>query len=348
MRRRLRLKNHLMERGTMRLTPSLPAIGQPKKDLYRGRAAGPALVLPLLLLLVLAAFLPLMACSSSAGGTGTITVTDLLGRSVEVPRKPERIVTTHPAATETLYGASGVAVGRDTASKYPAEVLDLPTVGSAYSISTEAVAALDPDLVLVEALTQAGLPDQLDQLGVPVVAVRASSLEDVVQSLALLGEILDTHDAADQAVTDIQNRIDTAEENAPGGKSALIFIADAQNNVYAAKPASYPGTIAALIGLDNLAAGLPDAGGLYAGFAPFSAEQATQIDPDLVFTITPAPQPAPRLSTVLSRMPGFKEMPAVKAGHVVELDPVLFLQAPGPRIADAVESLLSTVENPGL
>jgi ABC-type Fe3+-hydroxamate transport system substrate-binding protein len=36
-------------------------------------------------------------------------------------------------------------------------------------------------------------------------------------------------------------------------------------------------------------------------------------------------------------------MPAVKAGHVVELDPVLFLQAQGPRIADAVEAMLNIV-----
>jgi len=209
------------------------------------------------------------------------------------------------------------------------------------------VAALDPDLVLIEALTQSGLVDPLGQLGIPVVAVRAASLEDIVQSLTLVGKIVETEDAAAQAITDIQDRIDAAEENAPEGKSILIFIADAQNNVYAAKPASYPGLVAALIGLDNLAAGLPDAGGLYAGYAPFSAEQATQINPDVVLTITPAPTPAPRLSAVLSRMPGFKEMPAVKAGRVVELDPVLFLQAQGPRIADAVEGMIDIINNSG-
>jgi ABC-type Fe3+-hydroxamate transport system substrate-binding protein len=83
---------------------------------------------------------------------------------------------------------------------------------------------------------------------------------------------------------------------------------------------------------------------MYAGYAPFSAELATQANPDVVFTITPSPS-APKLSTLLPTMSGFKEMPAVKAGHVVELDPVLFLQAQGPRIADAVEELLSIMNN---
>jgi len=297
-----------------------------------------------MLLLFLVASLAITACSSESS---TPAVTDLLGRSVEISGKPARIVTTHPTATETLYRAGGVAVGRDTSSQYPAEVLSLPTVGSAYNISTESVAGLDPDLVLIEALTQCGLVDPLEQLGITVIAVRAASLDDILQSLTLVAEIIDTEDTADEAISDIEDRIDAAKEDAPEAKSILIFIADAQNNIYAAKPSSYPGLVAALISLENLAADLPKAGGMFAGYAAFSAEQTTQIDPDLIFTITPAPQPAPRLSVVLSQMPGFKDMAAVKAGHIVELDPVLFLQAQGPRIADAVEGLIDIINNAG-
>jgi len=328
----------------MRLMLSLPTVRQPKRLLGKGSGARPASIVSLLLLVVLAASLILTACSSSKSEPDTFTVTDLLGRSVQVPTKPTCIVTTHPTATETLYRAGGVAAGRDTASKYPTEVLDLPTVGGSYSISTEAVAALNPDLVLVEALTQASLINPLEELGIPVVAVRAASLEDIVQSLTLVGEIVDNDDAAAQAITDIQNRIDAAKGNAPEGKSILTLIADADKNIYAAKAESYPGLVTVLIGLTNLAAGLQGKAP-YPGFALFGAELAIQSNPDVVLTITPAPAPAPRLSAVLSKMPGFSEMPAVKAEHVVELDPVLFLQAQGPRIADAVEAMLNIVNN---
>jgi len=43
----------------------------------------------------------------------------------------------------------------------------------------------------------------------------------------------------------------------------------------------------------------------------------------------------------LPMVPGFNNMEIVKAGKVKELDPALFLQAQGPRIADAVEQLAS-------
>lgn len=320
-----------------------------RKGLRKKRVASAKSIVTLLVLTILATSLVLTAgssCTQEANFSADypLTITDLLGRDVQVTQKPVSIVTTHPTATETLYRVGGVAVGRDTASKYPAEVLDLPTVGGSYSISTELIAELNPDLIIIEALTQANLIGPLEQLGIPVIAVRAASVEDITQSLTMVGEIIDMNETATQAIAEIQDRIEAAQSALPEGKSILVFIADKKNNVYAAKPESYPGTMASLLGLGNLASGLPESGP-YPGFALFTAEQASQSDPDVVFTITPAPAPAPRLSTVLSQMPGFKEMPAVKAGHVVELDPVLFLEAQGPRIADAVEELLSIMNN---
>jgi ABC-type Fe3+-hydroxamate transport system substrate-binding protein len=314
----------------------------------KGVTAAKSIVV-LLALVILATSLFLTAgtsCTHKANPSADypLTITDLLGRDVQVPQRPVCIVTTHPTATETLYRVGGVAVGRDTASQYPVDVLDLPTVGSPYSISTELIAELNPDLIIIEALTQANLIDPLEQLGIPVIAVRATSLEDIRQSLTMVGEIINTNETATQALAEIEDRIEAAQSTLPSNKSILIFIADSQNNIYAAKPESYPGTVASLLGLGNLATGLPDSGP-YPGFALFTAEQASQSDPDVVFTITPAPPPAPRLSTLLPNMPGFNLMSAVNGGHVVELDPVLFLQAPGPRIADAVEELLSIVNN---
>ena len=305
----------------------------------------------LLFLFALLSLLTMAACSSSPAPTTTptpsaggypITVTDFMGRSVQIPEKPIRIVTTHPTATETLYRVGGTAVGCDSGSKYPSDVQALPKVGSVYTISTEAISALSPDLILIESLTQANLVSALEPLGVPVVALRAASLDDIANGLTLVGEIIDDNDAATQAIVDMQDRIEAARGNCTGNKTALILISDAQRNIYAAKPESYPGSVAALINLGNPAAGLPDTGP-YPGFALFTGEQALTSNPDIVFTISPAPPPAPRLSAVLLQTPGFNQMPAVKAGRVVELDPMLFLQAEGPRIADAVEEMLRLV-----
>ena len=276
--------------------------------------------------------------TTDMGTSYPLTVTDILGRTVALDQKPSHIVTIHPTATETLYRIGGTAVGRDTGSKYPPEAQSLPTVGGTHSPSAEAVAALNPDLVILEALSQTMLLPTFENLGVPVIVVRAASLADIKQGLTLVGQVINRNEAAAQAITEIESRIEAANKTTRSGRSVLIIIGDADRNIYAAKPDSYPGTLLALLGQNNLAEGLPDSGP-YPGFAGYTGEQALTVNPDAVFAISPAPAPAPRLSEMLPMVPGFNNFDVVKAGNVKELDPALFLQAQGPRIATAIEQL---------
>ena len=318
---------------------SCTAAGRTRASL-RSRAV--ALVLSLV---ILAGSLAVAACSSESAPKGAVyplTVTDLMGRPVELTGVPQRIVTTHPTATEMVCSAGGLPVGCDSSSKYPAEVIGLPAVGSAFYLNVESIAGLQPDLVVIEAMTQARYLDSLSALGVPVMAVRAASLDDVVDSLTLVGKVIDRSDDAAAAVKDIEDRIEAAQASQSASsqsRSVLVLIADEQSKIYAARADSYPGTVAGLLGLNNLAADMAGSGP-FAGFAELTGEALVGLDPDVIFTITPAPQPAPRLSALLPSLPVYRDKAAVKEGRLVELDPSLYLQAPGPRIAMAVEGML--------
>ena len=267
---------------------------------------------------------------------------DMLGRPFAIEAKPIRIVSISPTATEMLYMAGGTAIARDTSSTFPDEVLDLPELGGAYSPSFEAIAAQRGDLILIEALTQSRFLEPLSQMGAPVVAVRAASLDDVIQGIKLIGRIIENSEAAEQAAQEITARVSAAVEGVEGGQSALILISDADRNLYVAKPESYPGAIASMLQLSNPASDLPDSG-TFPGFAQVSAEQLLSMDPDFLFTITPAPEPAPRLSAMLPRIPGFAILQAITSGRVHELDLAIFLRNQGPRIAEAVEAMAEIV-----
>lgn len=272
----------------------------------------------------------------------SLEIVDMLGRTVEITSRPARIVSISPTATEMLYVAGGTAVARDSSSTFPAEVLDLPELGGAYSPSFEAIAGQRADLILIEALTQGRFLEPLSQLGAPVVAVRATSLDDVSMGIRLIGQIIESGERAEQAAQEVASRVTSSVEGLSEGKSTLILISDADRNLYAAKPQSYPGAIASMLKLSNPAAELPDSG-TFPGFARISAEQVLTMDPDYVFTITPAPQPAPRLSALLPRIPGFSSLQAVTSGQMHEIDHVIFLRNPGPRMADAVEAMAELV-----
>ena len=266
----------------------------------------------------------------------------MMGRPVTISAEPARIVSISPTATEMLYIAGGKAVARDSSSTFPAEVSDLPEVGGAYSPSFEAIAAQRADLILIEALSQARFLEPLMQFGAPVVAVRAASPDDITTGIRLIGRIIEREEQAEQAVQEIAARIESSIEGVSGGESALILISDADRNLYAAKPESYPGAIASMFGLSNPAADLPDSGA-FPGFALVSGEQLFAMNPDYLFTITPAPEPAPRLSATLPRIPGFSNLRAIGSGRIHELDHVIFLRNQGPRIAEAVEAMAELV-----
>ena len=179
-------------------------------------------------------------------------------------------------------------------------------------------------------------------MGAPVVAVRAASLYDITGSIKLIGQIIDNSEMAEQAAEEIVSRAESAVEGLETGRSSLILISDADRNLYAAKPQSYPGAIAASLKLTNPAADLPDSG-TFPGFALISAEQVLTMDPDFLFTITPAPEPAPRLSAMLPFIPGFANLQSVTSGQMHEIDHVIFLRNQGPRIAEAMEAMAELI-----
>ena len=270
-----------------------------------------------------------------------VTVIDALGREVSFDSIPQKIASISPTATEMLYAAGGSAILRDRASNYPEEANALPDVGSAYDPSIETLVGARPDLVLIEALTQARFAPMLESMGLKVMAVKAETVSDVTTYISDLGSILESSDTASEKIEDIQTRLMALESS--DSRSVLILISDQDRNLYAARPESYTGLIATTLGMSNKAEGLPDSGP-YPGYALMSTEAILMANPDVIVTLTPAPEPAPRLSQTITQIPPFAALKAIQMNQVVEGDVVLFLRAPGPKIVDAVEFLQESLQ----
>src|SRR5215831_12922347 len=130
-------------------------------------------------------------CITSSAAAG-ISLTDDLGRKVELKQPAQRIVTLAPFLTELVYsaGAGGRVVGVSAYSDYPPEATKLPQVASAAGNSIESIAALHPDLVLAWSDSiRADDVERIARLGPRVYVAQARSLADVPRLLAAIGTL---------------------------------------------------------------------------------------------------------------------------------------------------------------
>ena len=110
---------------------------------------------------------------------------------------PERIVSTSPSITETLFalGLGDRVVGVSTYCRYPAAVSSLPKVGTFLKPDTETIARLKPDLVFVHKGPN-NVRAQLGTLGVRTAVVNPGSLPSVFTTIR---EISAAANVADEA-----------------------------------------------------------------------------------------------------------------------------------------------------
>ena len=261
------------------------------------------------------------------------TVEDLLGREVVIAASPERIVALSPSALEYLYALGGVALGRPSSAHYPEAAMPVESVGTSYAPNFESVLRLNPDLIIADSVihAQPRFLEQFKGLPAPVFLAGAASYDDVLTALEHLGVVLNRNDEAQAEIARIQTSMETAKSVLPPGASAIVLIADRDNTFYAAKNTSFAGDVMDKLGIVNPASDLPDAGP-FPGFSTASIETLLTWNPDFIFTITPAPEPAPRLSTLLPSIPPMRGLSAVQSGSILELPLELALQAPGPRV----------------
>lgn len=152
------------------------------------------------------------------GESSTIEITDYMQRMVAIKKYPEKIVSLAPSNTEVLFalGLDEKIVGVSDYCDYPAAALDKPKIGGYSNSDVERIVALEPDLVLIEEFHTHEILPALEQLGLTVVTIDPRNLDQVLDSIELIGKITGTDDRASQIVKDMSSRIEAVREKTSG------------------------------------------------------------------------------------------------------------------------------------
>lgn len=275
---------------------------------------------------------------SEGGAAFPVTVGDATG-DVTVERRPERIVSLSPSATETLFavGAGEQVIAVDDESDHPSGVprTDL----SSYQPNVEAIAAYRPDLVVLPATVPRDVPAGLRRLGLAVLAQPApDDLDDAYRQMRELGLVTGHAEAGRRLAREVRSRVERTIAAAPAGPS-LDVLHELDPDLYTASSDSFIGRIYERLGLRNVAD--PAARRSASPYPQLSSEAVVSADPDLV--VLADGECCGQTPAKVARRPGWDAVAAVETGAVVAIDDDIASRW-GPRIPIFVARVVEAME----
>ena len=196
------------------------------------------------------ALLIALACMLSGCGQGGNetesgrTITDGVGRQVQVPERVESIVCVGVDALRyTCYvGAADLVVGVEDYEVKPGmsrlynyvnfdQFKDLPVIGTNGQPYTEEIISLAPDVIVMSAYASVEADDLQSKTGTPVVVVPGSDTtldDDSYETIRILGELCGMETRAAE-LTDylqtIQNDLDDRTKDIPDSEKPSVYVA---------------------------------------------------------------------------------------------------------------------------
>jgi len=272
-----------------------------------------------------------------------MVIKDALGRVITIKSEPTRIVSGCPTMTETLFalGLSDKVVGADSYSDYPKEFIDLKqqgkiaVVGGVTTLDPERVAALRPDLVVIDASLQGKFIPALENLGLTVVALDAKSLDDVRGNIQLLAKVTFRLGEGSRLVDEIDAAVhDVSAKTSPANKTSVLLICW-HDPMYAAGGGTYANELISIAGGANIVSNRT-------GWVVVSPEQVVAANPSvIIMTSMSLPLKPDELLSYFRSLPGFGNVDAIKNNRVYFLtgDASNALERAGPRIVDGLHLL---------
>jgi iron complex transport system substrate-binding protein len=242
-----------------------------------------------------------------------------------MPPYPQRIVCLTEETTETLYrlGAGDRVVGVSGYTARPPEARQKPKVSAFLNARFDKIAALDPDLVLAFSDLQADIAAELIRRGLPVVTFNQRSVEEILQTIRMLGGLVGLADRGEALAAELEAGLEAIRTSAEGFPTRpRVFFEEWDDPLISG--------IRWVHELIEIAGGVP----LFPELRRASLARDRIVAPEAVADARPDVILASwcgkkvRKPTIRGRA-GWNAIPAIAAGHVYEIKSTYVLQ-PGP------------------
>jgi ABC-type Fe3+-hydroxamate transport system substrate-binding protein len=260
----------------------------------------------------------------------TRMVKDELGRVLEVPDRPHRVVCLVPSVADIAYslGAGADVAAISNFTRYPKQALEKPSIGLPLNPSVETIVALHADLALgtgdLNTLEFAG---HLERLGIPVFMVDPHGIEGIYASILSIGRALNREPDAKSLVTRLRTRVDIVKAHVARKPRVRVFMAIWYD------PVMTIGKTAFITELIEAAGARSVTDDIAQEWPQVSIETVLSRQPDALLFASGSGITAEELKA----RPGWEHLRAVREGRVYYTDDRV--QYPSPVAFDALEDL---------
>jgi iron complex transport system substrate-binding protein len=287
----------------------------------------------------------LAVASCYQANAGTRTVVDETGRSVTLPENIRRIVSLAPNLTEIVYalGAEQRLVGVTDYCDFPADARTKTSVGAPLNPSLEAIAALQPDVVLAtESINRLETVDSLNHLGIPVYTTDPRTVAGVLDSVEHIADAIGSPEPGRVLHAQLAERLAALHTRLAGIPAKKVLFVIWLQPLISVGPHTFLADAVRQAGGESVVQSEQD-------WPELSLEEVVRLQPEaLIFSANhtgsgtasssgKASQTSQDELNELRGLPVWKDLQAVRAGHVIvtgeEID------RPSPRLLDAIESV---------
>jgi len=250
----------------------------------------------------------------------------------------ERIVSLSATATEMLYalGAQDQIVAVDNYSNYPQEAADFATKIDAFEPSVEAIAELDPTVVLLT-YDPGDLQAQLEKLGIKVwIGAAAATLDDTYKQITELGDLTAKAEAAAALVESMESEIEATITGMELPDAPVSYYYELDNTFYSLTSNTFIGQLMSRFMLQNIA----DTAESGNDYPQLSAESIISSNPQMIFLADT--KCCEQTAVTVAERAGWDIIDAVVNENVVELDDDIASRW-GPRVVDLVKVVAEAV-----
>ncbi len=269
-----------------------------------------------------------------------LVFSDGLGREVILQGPAQRIISMAPSNTEILFalGAGAQVIGRDEISDFPPEAQAVTSIGSTYGeLNTEAILALEPDLVLAATITSPEQVEALENLGLTLYLLpNPMTFEELFENLLTVGDLTGHTAEAETLTESLQARVKAVTDAVQSVEPVRVFYeVDGSDPTapWTTGTGTFQDLLISMVGGENMAAGIE-------GWGQINLETIVTADPQVI--LFGAGPWVPTTVDSLSARAGWEGIEAVLTGRIHPIE-TNWVDRPGPRMVNALELMAKLV-----